>query len=110
MLICVVYAHKGPTMEIFIEIEGKMGGLLGAKGYIAPPPSNYWGGVGGLAPPGPFLPTPMEALHFAKTARYSEPEEKYSSHCLTTSTSQTDKYLVILSSKTCVFEDNLTQY
>ena len=96
-------------MEIFIEIEGKMGGLLGTKGYIAPPPPLKLLG-GGLAPPGPFLPTPMEALHFAKTARYSEPEEKYSSHCLTTSTSQTDKYLVILSSKTCVFEDNLTQY
>ena len=40
-----------------IELRGivlpvQMGGLLGgAKGYVGPPLSNYWGG--GLAPPGP---------------------------------------------------------
>ena len=44
-----------------IELRGivlpvQMGGLLGgAKGMLAPL-SNYWGG---LAPPGPPLPTPM---------------------------------------------------
>ena len=35
-----------------------MGG--GAKGMLAPL-SNYWGGGGGLAPPGPLpLPTPLK--------------------------------------------------
>ena len=32
-----------------------MGGLLG----VVPPLPNYWGGGGGLAPPEPPLPTPM---------------------------------------------------
>ena len=45
-----------------IELRGivlpvQMGGLLGGpKGMLPPPLSNYWGG---LAPPGPPLPTPM---------------------------------------------------
>ena len=34
----------------------------GAKGYVAPPLQNYWGGGGGLPPSHP-LPTPMTYVH-----------------------------------------------
>ena len=41
------------------KLKEKAGGLLGGpKGMLAPL-QNYWGG-GGLAPPGPPLPTPMD--------------------------------------------------
>ena len=41
-----------------IEIEGKGRWIIGgAKGYVAPHPSQIIGG--GAAPPGPTLPTPM---------------------------------------------------
>ena len=49
-----------------IELRGivlrvQVGGLLGAKGYVGPPLKLLGGG---LAPPGPPLPTPMTLRYF----------------------------------------------
>ena len=40
-----------------VQVGGLLGGGGGAKGMLAPPLSNYWGG--GAWPPWPPRPTPI---------------------------------------------------
>ena len=52
-----------------IELRGivlpvQMGGLLGGpKGMLAPPLSNYWGGLAPPGPPSSYAYVPLSSLH-----------------------------------------------
>ena len=70
--------------QFHIEIEGKGGWIIGggAKGYVAPPPSNYWGGLPPPPPP-PAPPLPMPMVMFLMEHSlpfFRRPEMQLESH------------------------------